>query len=111
MFSGASLAGYTGDLDNPKRHPLLYWRGTVGQAIVLKAIVNGVTGPADGTLGGNLFHASLGEWPLGFGPPSVSQTGGFTSIGTFTPLHAGHHLFVFRRPSGGAVGVPIYVTT
>ncbi len=88
-------------------HPHKHYRGT-GTEITLKATVGGTEGPADGALGGNLFHTYFSRWP-GAAPPLVTFTAGFTSIAKFTPTDTGHYVFVFYRPSGGAVGVHLDV--
>ena len=78
---------------------------TVGQLVTLTAVVGGVSGPADATLGGRLFVAGSTEqahpWPVGWEP----ITPGYTSIQTFYPQAAGHYLVYLRRPAGGAIFV------
>lgn len=90
-------------------HPHKHYRGA-NVEITLKATVGGVDGPADGALGGDLFHTYFARWP-GASPPLVTLTAGFTSIAKFTPgiNDTGHYVFVFYRPNGGAVGIHLDV--
>lgn len=109
VFSGAALRRWTDPASNagqPSRvrsypgRPPLYYLGKNRSLVVLKAVVGGVTAPADGALGGRLFEPFLTE---GFGPPFFSATAGFTSIVTWEPTSPGHHVVGIRRPSGGAM--------
>lgn len=88
--------------------PHRYYRIIVGALVTIKATVGGVEGPLDGALGGRLFTSSFGEWPLPGGLPAISSPGGQSSVATFTPIKAGHHLFTMRRTDGGAVLLPLY---
>jgi hypothetical protein len=68
----------------------------------------GTEGAADGTLGGRLFTSWLGEKPP-LAAWTLTNPAGYSSIAHFTPLTAGHYMIVFRRPSGGAVGIHLDV--
>ncbi len=57
-------------------------------------------GADDSLLGGNLFTCWFAEWP-GTVVPSLIQLPGLSSVITFYPAAAGHHLIVIYRPSGG----------
>jgi hypothetical protein len=59
-------------------------------------------GPADATLGGNLFSGAYIETPS-FSVPAIVTTFGFSSIMQTRPLTPGHYLFGIFRPLGGAV--------
>lgn len=86
-------------------HPHTYREVVVGEPVTLSAIVDGVVGPLDAGLAGDLFTWWFGEvpqWPA----PSMSSPVGQTSVVSFTPQHPGHHLVVFLRSDGGRVLVP-----
>jgi hypothetical protein len=82
----------------------IYALGVGFVTVEIRCTVNGVEGPADGTLGGDLFVAVWKEWS-GTSPPPIIQIPGFTSVITFDveQQHVGHFCMVIRRPSGGAV--------
>lgn len=82
--------------------PSRYQRATVGVMVEMRATVGGVEGPADGALGGALFTSDVGESPEFVLPTSPA---GFTSIQRFTPVAAGHYLWVMRHAGGGAVAI------
>ena len=75
--------------------------GTVGTAITLTAVVGGVTGPADATLGGRLFVCASAEAPHPWTVSFTILTAGWSSVQSFTPSLAGHYLVYMRRPEGG----------
>lgn len=81
-------------------HPMKRYIGKVAVPVVLKAVVGGVVGPADGALGGNLFVADAIEAPS---PPfvGITQPFGFSSIITVMPDRVGHYTIRVRRPDGG----------
>lgn len=58
-------------------------------------------GPADATLGGNLFTSAYIEAPSLAIPPIV-PTFGFSSIMQTRPITPGHYLFGIYRPAGGS---------
>jgi len=80
--------------------PPLRTKSTVNTAITLTAIVGGVSGPADGALGGRLFSAFVVEGPAITG---FTFTPGTTSVQTFTPTLAGHWVVKMMRDQGGQV--------
>lgn len=82
--------------------------GTRGVQIEISAIVGGVTGPLDGTLGGDLFGATFLELPL-LPPPAFSSPGSQSSVQRFTPNSTGHYTVQLARPNHGAVIVHIDV--
>lgn len=87
-------------------HPHTYRQCTVGEPVTLSAIVDGVVGPLDSALSGDLFSVWIAEcpqWPA----PSLTSPGGQSSVVTFTPQHEGHHLVVFSRSDGGRFLVPV----
>jgi hypothetical protein len=94
----------TGNPMRPQRYKLVI----LGDAVTVEATVEGVEGPLDTELAGELFSGSFAEvpsWPA----PAVSTPVGQSSSVTFTPTAAGHHAFVHRRANGGAVWVPFIV--
>lgn len=76
----------------------LYWWAQLGAPIVFRASVGGVEAPLDATLGGRLFAAWLAE---GFGPGLFVHSAGLSSVITWSPTNAGHHVVGVRRPFGG----------
>lgn len=84
-------------------HDQLYWLGKVARPVVIRCSVAGVEGPLDAALGGRLFAAYLAE---GFGPPLFTGAAGQSSVISWTPTSAGHHLVGIRRPDGGAYLIP-----
>jgi hypothetical protein len=94
---------------NPAGQPHRYYKAVVGALIVLQATAEGgAEGAADGTLGGRLYLSWVGERPNA-AAFTLTNPVGFSSIVNFTPLQVGHWMIVFRRPSGGAVGIHIDV--
>ncbi len=75
--------------------------GTVGALVIVKAVVGGVDGPADGALGGRLFTAWFVQMPVP--PGALDGIAGFSSVQTFTPAFPGHYVVGFYRPAGGIV--------
>jgi len=110
ITSGASVVDWADPVDGsqPSRlnphagHPHKRWLGSVGVPVVISAVVNGVTGPLDGVLGGRLFAA----WPVEV-PPSILPFAGFgslpgiSSVVNVTPPVVGHYVIGVRRPDGG----------
>lgn len=84
-------------------HPPRYRKAAVGVEIVLKATVGGIEGPADGTLGGNLFTVDFIEYPTA-ALPLMTADATHTSIQRFTPTDLGHYFVLFRRQNGGGIG-------
>jgi len=83
------------------------WRGKRGVPITIMAEqYGGGAGPPDVVIGP--FYPFLAE---GFGPPLFvsGASSGFSSIVTWTPTNAGHHVIGFRRDGGGAAMVHIDV--
>jgi hypothetical protein len=93
-------------LNNDERRPHTYRRTIVGVPATVSAIVDGVVGPLDAALGGDLFEAWFGEYPTAGPPPALSSPGGQSSVVTFTAAHEGHHLLVLSRTDGGRLLVP-----
>lgn len=96
----ASAGGVPSRLNSKPGYPQKRWVGSVGVQVVLKAVVNGVIGPADATLGGRLFVA----WPVE--APAMPFSGiradpGFTSVQRVQPDQVGHYTIGIRRPDGG----------
>lgn len=87
--------------------PPLFQRVAVPTTVHLTCVVDGVAGPPDSALDGRLFEFALVEFS---GPslPAITYTAGSTSKVSIalTAGHVGHFLAVFRRPGGGAVGLP-----
>jgi hypothetical protein len=113
--AGASRAVWTDPADStrPSRlnglevRPHTFREVIVGEPVTISAIVDGVVGPLDAALGGDTFSAWFAEcpeWPA----PSLSSPGGQSSVVTFAAEHAGHHLVVFLRSSGGRLLVPFW---
>lgn len=96
-------------LNYDERRPHTYRRGIIALPITVTAIVDGVEGPLDVDLDGDLFEWWLGEYPTAGPPPATSSPGGQSSVVTFTPAHEGHHLLVASRTDGGRILVPIVV--
>lgn len=84
--------------------PSKYQKATVGVQVEMRATIGGVEGPADAALPDptKLFSSDFGEAPL---PTVVTGVGGSSSIQRFTPLVAGHYLWVMRHAAGGAIGI------
>lgn len=88
-------------LNSKPGFPQKRYVGKRGVPVVLRAVVGGVVGPADASLGGRLFVA----WPLEapvmpFGG-LVPHTAGYSSIVQLITSTVGHYTIGFRRPSGG----------
>jgi hypothetical protein len=84
------------------------WRARVGVGVIVKAVVGGVVGPADGSLGGRLFSCWFAEKPLG--PiTTITQPAGHSAVAQLVFMWPGNYLLVFYRPDGGSVGIPIEV--
>lgn len=81
-------------------HPQTRLIATVNIAVILTAVVGGVSAPLDATLGGRLFTASMVEHPAA-SPVVVAGIVGQSSVQTFSPPVAGHYTLVMRRPEGG----------
>lgn len=83
--------------------------------IEIRAIVNGITGPADALLGGRLFLWSWVEGAIGFGggPVPIVNPPGFSSIaqliGTPFLLSPRQRLILASRSLGGSVALPFVV--
>lgn len=73
---------------------------TVGEAVILRAIVDGVTAPLDSALDGRLFMGWFAESPS---PPPVTITAGKSSERSFTPTLPGHYTYALHRAGGGGV--------
>lgn len=118
VHSGATLTRWTdpigpgGEPSRVRPHPgadQLFFLGKRGTPIVLYATPFGYSPiPPDSALGGRLFSAYLTE---GFGPPLFVAAAGWSSVISWTPLNAGHHIVGIRRPSGGAVLVPFDIAS
>ena len=94
------------------RHMKLRISATGSMDVLMRAIVAGVTAPADGALGGRLFGWSVGIWPAGAPIPMItSPDGGKTSQARFTlqGRFPGHYVIVAARPNGGHIGYPLDV--
>ena len=94
------------------RHMKLRISATGSMDVLMRAIVAGVTAPADGALGGRLFGWSVGLWPAGAPIPMItSPDGGKTSQARFTlqGRFPGHYVIVAARPNGGHIGYPLDV--
>lgn len=76
-------------------------RCSVGELVQLIAVVNGVSGPPDSSLGGRLFVGWFTEWPGA--QPVATPTPGSSSVRTFTPTVAGHYTYALHRKGGGGV--------
>lgn len=93
-------------LNSDPSHSPLYMRVTVPQTFLVQAVIGGVVGPDDSTLGGRLFEAHWVEWS-GNSPPIYVQPSlsGFSSRVQIQLLaeHVGHFCFCMMRPDGGAI--------
>lgn len=91
---------------DPDHHPSFRLFEVVATpvSIEVRATVNGIDGPLDAALGGNLFTAAWAEWS-GSTPPAISYAAGQTSVVSFTVGfdHVGHFCLRLRRKNGGAV--------
>ena len=96
-------------LNNDERRPHTYRECIVALPATVSAIVDGVVGPLDAALGGDLFTAWFGEYPTAGAPPALSSPVGQSSVVSFTPAHAGHHLLGLHRTDGGRLLVPFIV--
>lgn len=76
--------------------------GETGVQIQVSAIVAGVVGPVDGTLGGVLFTAAFLETPS-LPPPSLSSPAAQSSVQRFTPVETGHYTLQISREGHGAI--------
>lgn len=93
-------------LNANETRPHTYREAVVGDPVTLSAIVDGVVGPLDSALSGDLFSVWIAEcpqWPA----PSLSSPVGQSSVVSFTPQHEGHHLLVFLRSDGGRFLAPV----
>jgi hypothetical protein len=95
--------------------PHRYWRALdTNVTIEVRAVIGGVAGPADATLGGRLFlwHFAEGGTKMGFPVPIINPPG-FTSIAQLilTPFGGspGQQVLVASRSLGGNVGLPFIV--
>lgn len=88
-------------------YPHRYVRVPPPASVVMKAVVGGVQGPADGALGGRLFQVSWVQWSGPY-PPSLLQTVGSSSIATVAldAVHLGFFAVLFWREAGGGIVVP-----
>lgn len=84
--------------------PHLYYQIETTSTVTISATVNGVEGPLDGALGGDLFTTAFVEWPSG-GLVTITSPGGQTSVASFTPVEPGHYLVRMRRANGGSLFV------
>ena len=96
-------------LNNDERRPHTYRRCITSLPATVSAIVDGVVGPLDAALGGDLFEWWFGEYPTAGPPPATSSPGGQTSVVSFTPAHLGFYLLVASRTDGGRLLVPFIV--
>ena len=80
---------------------LLRRTAVVGEPVIIRAIVDGVTAPLDSALDGQLFVGWIAESPLP--RPAVTITAGKTSERTFTPTQPGHYTYVLHRVGGGGL--------
>lgn len=96
----SSAGGAPSRLNSRPGLPQKRYVGARPTPVVLKAVVDGVVGPADATLGGRLFFPWTVEAPampfIGFSSPP-----GFSSVVTVVPDRAGHFVIGIRRPDGG----------
>jgi hypothetical protein len=81
---------------------------TVGEPVILRATVDGVTAPLDSALDGRLFMGWFAESPAP--PPVVTATAAKSSERTFTPTLAGHYTYVLHRAGGGGIVLHLDVT-
>lgn len=96
-------------LNNDERRPHTYRRAIASVPVTVSAIVDGVEGPLDVDLDGDLFEGWMAEYPTAGPPPATSSPGGQSSVVTFTPAHEGFYLFVMSRANGGRILVPFVV--
>ena len=101
----AAVSGYsrtTARASLPHRH----YVGTVGTEIVAMAslVAGGTPGPMDSELDGRLFSSDIGENSSDEFPSGPAGDSSRSSVQRFTPLAAGHFLWVIRHSGGGAVG-------
>lgn len=106
MWTDSATLSKPSRLNNDQRRPHTYRRCIVGLSATVSAIVDGVVGPLDVDLDGDLFECWFGEFPTAGPPPATSSPGGQSSVVTFTAEHAGHHLLVLSRTDGGRLLVP-----
>lgn len=110
---GTTVQQWTDD-DTPSRlnsvaaRPPLYYEAYQSTTVTVTASVNGVLGPLDAALGGDLFTTSFAEVPI-WPAPALSYPAGQSSAVSFIPSRLGMHLLTFRRSNGGAVSIHIYV--
>ena len=102
--NGPDDKGAPSRLNADPSHPHSHHTITVGVEVAVSAIVAGVTAETDANLGGELFVSHVVETPGGVVDPTTAAAG-LTSVQKFTPLNAGHHLFVMRRDNGGGVAI------
>lgn len=96
---------------SPQRYRRVQAPGGGGSTtIYVAAVVNGVTGPSDASLGGALFSW---VWSEAANPAAVLMvpTPGYSSkiAVTFLPGSNGHHLLSARMQGGGAIGAHLDV--
>ena len=96
-------------LNFDQRRPHTYRRAIASVPVTVSAIVDGVEGPLDVDLGGDLFEWWFGEFPTAGPPPATSSPAGQSSTVSFTAAHEGHYLFVMSRANGGRLLVPFIV--
>lgn len=78
--------------------------------VTIRAVVDGVAGPADVDLDGRLFTAAWVEYS-GDSRPPIAQAVGTSAVCTIavTTAHLGHFILRLRREGGGGVLVPFDV--
>lgn len=100
--AGGAPSRLNPDVDHP--HTLRAVQS--GSTVTIQATVNGVLAPLDSVLDGRLFTVHFAEVPV-WPPPAITLTPGQSSVASFAPTMAGHHLVVMRRQGGGgAVAIP-----
>ena len=89
--------------------PSRYHRAALGAEVRIQARWDGVDGPLDAALGGNLFSSYFAEVPTAVGAIVPNGMTGQSSVQRFTPPVKGHYLWFMVHQDGGAVGVHLDV--
>jgi hypothetical protein len=92
-------------LNAKEGHPAKRLSVPVGETVTLTAVVGGVEGPLDATLGGRLFSGDTHEFPSS--APGWSSPTGQSSVQSFVPAAAGNYVVQLRHQGGGAILIHI----
>jgi hypothetical protein len=98
---GGAPTGSPSRLNPRTGYPEKRYVANVDVECELRAVVDGVEAPLDGSLDGRLFWPGNLEYPVR--PMHFSSPAGQTSKVRFIPRHAGHYALYVRRPAGGQV--------